>query len=148
MKARVKETNEIIEVNSLYPVIYSRLDCNRKIIEEYDEDELDFNIDNDNSLNKNKGGLSMPIFDTEKYFNAKEAFSRTCKIKNEIMNNSLENIYNYINTSIELGKTSVTIYEDYDDDVINFLKSLNYNVEKINDPKDGDHFILSWDLTI
>lgn len=42
MKARVKETGEIIEVKSLYSVIYSRLDCNGKIVEEYDEDELEF----------------------------------------------------------------------------------------------------------
>lgn len=42
MKARVIETGEIIEVQSLYPVTYSRLDCNGKIIEEYDEDELEF----------------------------------------------------------------------------------------------------------
>ena len=42
MKARVIETREIIEVKSLYPVTYSRLDCNGKIIEEYDEDELEF----------------------------------------------------------------------------------------------------------
>ena len=42
MKARVIETGEIIEVKSLYPVIYSRLDLNGKIIEEYNEDELEF----------------------------------------------------------------------------------------------------------
>lgn len=41
MKAKVKETGEIIEVKCLYSVIYSRLDCNGKIIEEYDEDELE-----------------------------------------------------------------------------------------------------------
>lgn len=41
MKARVKETGEIIEVKSLYSVTYSRLDCNGKIVEEYDEDELE-----------------------------------------------------------------------------------------------------------
>ena len=41
MKARIKETGEIIEVKSLYPVTYSRLDCNGKIAEEYDEDELE-----------------------------------------------------------------------------------------------------------
>lgn len=42
MKARVILTGEIIEVRSLYPAIYSRLDCNGKIIGEYDEDELEF----------------------------------------------------------------------------------------------------------
>lgn len=42
MKARVKETGEIIDVSCLYPVIYSRLDCNGKIKEEYNEDELEF----------------------------------------------------------------------------------------------------------
>ena len=42
MKAKVKETGEIIEVHSLYPVTYSRLDCNGKIFEEYDYDELEF----------------------------------------------------------------------------------------------------------
>ena len=42
MKARVIETGEIIEVKSLYSPTYSRLDCNGKIIEEYDEDELEF----------------------------------------------------------------------------------------------------------
>ena len=42
MKAKVIETGEIIEVKSLYPVTYSRLDCNGKVIEEYDEDELEF----------------------------------------------------------------------------------------------------------
>lgn len=42
MKARVIETGEIIDVVSLYSVTYSRLDCNGKIAEEYDEDELEF----------------------------------------------------------------------------------------------------------
>ena len=42
MKARVIETGEIIDVVSLYSVTYSRLDCNGKIVEEYDEDELEF----------------------------------------------------------------------------------------------------------
>ena len=42
MKAKVIETGEIIDVQCLYPVTYSRLDCNGKIIEEYDEDELEF----------------------------------------------------------------------------------------------------------
>jgi len=42
MKARVIETGEIIEVKSLYSPIYSRLDCNGKIVSEYDEDELEF----------------------------------------------------------------------------------------------------------
>ena len=42
MKAKVKETGEIIDVKCLYSVTYSRLDCNGKIIEEYDEDELEF----------------------------------------------------------------------------------------------------------
>lgn len=41
MKARIKETGEIIEVQCLYSVRYSRLDANHKIIEEYDEDELE-----------------------------------------------------------------------------------------------------------
>lgn len=52
MKARVKETGEIIEVKSLYSVIYSRLDCNGKIVEEYDEDELEF-------LNYQKKAISI-----------------------------------------------------------------------------------------
>ena len=42
MKAKVKETGEIIDVYILYPTTYSRLDGNHKIIEEYDEDELEF----------------------------------------------------------------------------------------------------------
>ena len=42
MKARVIETGEIIEVKSLYAPIYSRLDCNGKIVSEYDVDELEF----------------------------------------------------------------------------------------------------------
>lgn len=42
MKAKVIETGKIIDVHCLYPVTYSRLDCNGKIIEEYDEDELEF----------------------------------------------------------------------------------------------------------
>lgn len=42
MKAKIIETGEIIDVKSLYPVTYSRLDCNGKIIEEYNEDELEF----------------------------------------------------------------------------------------------------------
>ena len=45
MKAKVKETGEIIEVKCLCPIIYSRLDCNGKIIEEYNEEELDFDFD-------------------------------------------------------------------------------------------------------
>ena len=42
MKARVIETGEIIEVKSLYTPVWSRLDCNGKICEEYYEDELEF----------------------------------------------------------------------------------------------------------
>lgn len=42
MKAKVIETGEIIDVKCLYPITYSRLDCNGKIFEEYDEDELEF----------------------------------------------------------------------------------------------------------
>jgi len=42
MKAKVKETGEIIDVSCLYPTTYSRLDYNGQIIEEYDEDELEF----------------------------------------------------------------------------------------------------------
>ena len=42
MKAKVKETGEIIDVKCLCSVTYSRLDCNGQIIEEYDEDELEF----------------------------------------------------------------------------------------------------------
>ena len=42
MKAIVKETGKEIDVCSLYPVTYSRLDCNGQIREEYDEDELEF----------------------------------------------------------------------------------------------------------
>lgn len=42
MKAKVIETGEIIEVKSLYSPIYSRLDCNGKIVSEYYEDELEF----------------------------------------------------------------------------------------------------------
>lgn len=49
MKARVIETGEIIDVVSLYSVIYSRLDCNGKIVEEYDEDELEFINTNTNN---------------------------------------------------------------------------------------------------
>jgi hypothetical protein len=45
MKAKVIETGEIIDVKRLCCVTYSRLDCNGKIIGEYDEDELDFNFD-------------------------------------------------------------------------------------------------------
>ncbi len=47
MKAKVKETGEIIDVKCLSYITYSRLDCNGKIIEEYDEDELDFDFDKD-----------------------------------------------------------------------------------------------------
>lgn len=42
MKSKVIETGEIIDVKCLYPKTYSRLDCNNKIMEEYDEDELEF----------------------------------------------------------------------------------------------------------
>lgn len=42
MKAKVIETGEIIDVKCLYSTTYSRLDCNGKIFEEYDEDELEF----------------------------------------------------------------------------------------------------------
>lgn len=42
MKARVIETGEIIDVQNLYSPVYSRLDGNHKIIEEYNEDELEF----------------------------------------------------------------------------------------------------------
>ena len=49
MKARVIETGEIIDVVSLYSVTYSRLDCNGKIAEEYDEDELEFINNNTNN---------------------------------------------------------------------------------------------------
>ena len=41
MKAKVIETGEVIDVQCLYSVRYSRLDCNGKIMEEYYEDELE-----------------------------------------------------------------------------------------------------------
>ena len=41
MKARVIETGEIIDVKRLYPTIYSRLDINHRIVEEYDDDEIE-----------------------------------------------------------------------------------------------------------
>ena len=47
MKAKIKETGEIIDVKCLSSITYSRLDCNGKIIEEYDEEELDFDFDKD-----------------------------------------------------------------------------------------------------
>ena len=67
MKAKVIETGEIIEVKSLYSPIYSRLDCNGKIISEYDEDELEF-IPNQNnpkmiSLNDAKEWLIDHAYD-------------------------------------------------------------------------------------
>ena len=52
MKAKVKETGEIIDVKCLSSITYSRLDCNGKIIEEYDEEELDFDFDKDPLDNK------------------------------------------------------------------------------------------------
>jgi len=45
MKAKVIETGEIIDVESLYSEIYSQLDCNGKIIAEYNDDDLDFDFD-------------------------------------------------------------------------------------------------------
>lgn len=41
MKARLIETGELIEVKKLYPTIYSRLDKNNKIAEEYYDDEIE-----------------------------------------------------------------------------------------------------------
>jgi len=41
MKARVIETGEIVEVKRLYPTVYSRLDKNGKIAEEYYDDEIE-----------------------------------------------------------------------------------------------------------
>ena len=41
MKARVIETGEIVEVKRLYPTIYSRLDENHRIAEEYCDDEIE-----------------------------------------------------------------------------------------------------------
>ena len=55
MKARVIETGEIIDVVSLYSVTYSRLDCNGKIFEEYDEDELEFINTVNKSANTDNG---------------------------------------------------------------------------------------------
>ena len=45
MKAKVIETGEIIDVESLYSEIYSQLDYNGKIIAEYNDDDLDFDFD-------------------------------------------------------------------------------------------------------
>lgn len=42
MKAKVIKTGEIIDVKCLYSMTYSHLDCNGKIIADYDEDELEF----------------------------------------------------------------------------------------------------------
>lgn len=67
MKARVIETGEIIEVKSLYSPVYSHLDCNGKIIAEYDEDELEFISDKNDfkmiSLNKAKEWLEKHAYD-------------------------------------------------------------------------------------
>lgn len=42
MKAKVKETGEEIEVCQLWTAPFCRMDCNGKIAEEYDIDELEF----------------------------------------------------------------------------------------------------------
>lgn len=42
MKAKVRETGEEIEVYQLWNAPFCRLDCNGKISEEYDIDELEF----------------------------------------------------------------------------------------------------------
>lgn len=42
MKAKVKETGEEIEVCQLWTAPFCRMDCNGKISEEYDIDELEF----------------------------------------------------------------------------------------------------------
>lgn len=53
MKARVIETGEIVEVKRLYPTIYSRLDKNNKIAEEYYDDEIEL-IDKPKKVSINK----------------------------------------------------------------------------------------------
>ena len=42
MKAKVKETGEEIEVYQLWTAPFCRMDCNGKVSEEYDYDELEF----------------------------------------------------------------------------------------------------------
>jgi hypothetical protein len=61
MKARVIETGEIIDVVSLYPVTYSRLDCNGKIFEEYDGDELEFINTKANTNNKESADIAEQL---------------------------------------------------------------------------------------
>lgn len=53
MKAKVIETGEIIDVKCLRSIIYSRLDGNGKIFEEYYDCELEF-IDDSNPLDSKK----------------------------------------------------------------------------------------------
>ena len=60
MIAKVIKTGEIIEVKCLYPTVYSRLDGNGKIFEEYDEDEIEILHDDEETLGARLRNLLTP----------------------------------------------------------------------------------------
>ena len=60
MKAKVIKTGEIIDVKCLYSTIYSRLDGNGKIFEEYYDDEIELLHDNEETLGARLRNLLTP----------------------------------------------------------------------------------------
>lgn len=75
MKARVIETGEIVEVKRLYPTVYSRLDKNNKIAEEYYDDEIEL-IDKPKKVSINKV-CEWLIENMHDYFNGDSEFAVT-----------------------------------------------------------------------
>ena len=75
MKARVIETGEIVEVKRLYPTVYSRLDENHRIAEEYCDDEIEL-IDKPKMVSINKV-CEWLIENMHDYFNGDSEFAVT-----------------------------------------------------------------------
>ncbi len=75
MKARVIETGEIVEVKRLYPTIYSRLDENHRIAEEYCDDEIEL-IDKPKMVSIKKV-CEWLIENMHDYFNGDSEFAVT-----------------------------------------------------------------------
>ena len=141
MKAKVIETGEIIDVLSLYPVVYSRLDCNGKLIEEYDEDELEFI----NDYNKSKvSDFSFDTLPEEKRLLYSDLFPRLLYgIKVKIYDKNEKGIEYTYETSLDIS--NINRYISNDNIVIKpYLRDMSSMTKEEDDEYTGTMYVTDY----
>jgi hypothetical protein len=80
------------------------------------------------------------------FYSAEFANNETTKNKERIYNDKLKTIFQqFINRSVEIGKFSVDIPEKYiDEQIIEFLKDLNYNLDYKRTGMNEYSYKVSW----